>query len=264
MEKKGGLRLALVTSSGSFLSERVEVRLSRPGSKPRTLSVEATGPVLIRALSSGIYQLDVVAAGFDPQGRSIRIEPGKPTEVCIVFSAPKGLTPVSVFQVSDTLSEADLTARVRSAIAGAAAGADHQVIIWQDRGDEVAVHLSTLQVRLAAPAVFAAVDMESDQTGRGTLIVRFVFGNDADPAGLFATSDEQVHGHTGLASRWGPIFRELIWSALTRLSSDHAAERGLAPLSLTIAGGALRLAASPSLSLPDRVHQLLNPAGSKP
>src|SRR5664279_1515107 len=112
MEKKGGLRLALVTSSGSFLNEHVEVRLRRPGSKPRVLSVEATGPVLIRALSCGIYQLDVIAAGFDPQGRSIRIEPGKPTEVCIVLSAARGSTPVPVFQVGDTLSEADLTARV--------------------------------------------------------------------------------------------------------------------------------------------------------
>ena len=71
-----------------------------------------------------------------------------------------------------------------------------------------------------------------------------------------------MHGNSLLATRWGPIFRDLIWSALTRLSSDHAAERGLAPLRFSIADGNLKLAASKSIPLPERVKQIFNPPGT--
>lgn len=162
------------------------------------------------------------------------------------------------FQIPDTLNENDLSVRLRTAIAGAANAAT-EAIVWQDRGDEVVVHLSTLQVRLVPPAAFAAVDLESDQTGRHSLIVRFVFGDPQDPAGLFATTDEIVRGNSLLAARWGPIFRDLIWSALTRLSSDHAAERGLAPLRFSVGSAGLQLATSQSIPLPERVKQILSP-----
>jgi hypothetical protein len=142
--------------------------------------------------------------------------------------------------VPDTLTEVDTTGHLRAAIAGPPSSGPG-AIVWLDRGDEVVVHLDSLQIRMVPPAVFAAIDLESDQTGRGTLIVRFVFGNDQDPAGLFATTDEVVKGHPQLAARWGPIFRDLIWSTLTRLSSDHAAERGLSPLRFSVADGSLRL-----------------------
>jgi len=162
-------------------------------------------------------------------------------------------------QIPDILTESDLTSRLRSALTTSVAGSTADAIVWQDRGDEVVVHLSTFQIRLAPPAAFAAVELESDQTGRHSLIVRFVFGDPQDPAGLFATTDEIVRGNSFLATRWGPIFRDLIWSALTRLSSNHAAERGLAPLRFSVDSAGLQLAASRSIPLPQRVKQILNP-----
>jgi hypothetical protein len=157
------------------------------------------------------------------------------------------------------LTEGDLTARLRAALTTGAAGSAAEAIVWQDRGDEVVVHLSTFQIRLAPPAVFAAVELESDQTGRHSVIVRFVFGGPDDPAGLFATTDEVVRGNSLLAARWGPIFRDLVWSALTRLSTHHAAERGLAPLRLSVDRAGLQFAASQSVPLPQRIKEMLNP-----
>lgn len=184
MSKTGGLHLTLVTSNGDPLHESVEVRLvNQATADRRTISIPAGKPLVISGLPAGIYQLDVVPAGFEIQSRTITVAPGPATEILMVFSRAKGSAVVPVFQVSDNVTEADLTVRLRSAIAGTAGTPDNQVIVWQDRGDEVAVHLSTLQVRLAPPAIFAAVDLESDQTGRGSLIVRFVFGDDQDPAG---------------------------------------------------------------------------------
>jgi len=106
--------------------------------------------------------------------------------------------------------------------------------------------------------------MESDQTGRGSLIVRLVFGNQEDAAGLFATTDEVVRGQPALAARWGSIFRDLVWSALLGLSRDHAVERGQAPLSINIGQGALQFAASASIPLPDRVKQVVATPTQKP
>ncbi len=166
-------------------------------------------------------------------------------------------------QVPDTLKAADLAGRVRAAITGPNASGS-EAIVWQDHGDEVVVHTSTLQVRLVPPALFAAVDMESDQTGRGSLIVRLVFGNQEDAAGLFATTDEVVRGQPALAARWGSIFRDLVWSALLGLSRDHAVERGQAPLSINIGQGALQFAASASIPLPDRVKQVVATPTQKP
>jgi hypothetical protein len=261
-EDKGALRLTLVNTDGESLNTSVAIRLTNQTVKDeRTVTAQADKAILIadlHAFPHGLYKLDVKPANIAPQSRFVLIIPIIPTEICMVFRGPKD-SAVPVFSVPDTLTEADLTARVLSALTGQNVTAPTEAIIWQDAGDEVLVHLSTLHIRLVPPAAFAAIDLESDQTGRGTLIVRFVFGNDKDPAGLFAATDEVVRGHPQLAARWGPIFRDLVWCLLTRLSRDHAAERGLAPLQLSIASGAMQFQASPSLPLPDRVKQILTP-----
>jgi peptidoglycan hydrolase-like protein with peptidoglycan-binding domain len=201
----------------------------------------------------------VLSVDRSPPSETAIVVPG------IVFQDEGPPTPDPGFQIPDTLTESDLTARLRSGLTTGVAGSTADAIVWQDRGDDVVVHLSTLQVRLAPPALFAAVELESDQTGRQSVIVRFVFGDPQDPAGLFATTDEVVRGNSLLATRWGPIFRDLIWSALTHLSSDHAAERGLAPLRFSVGGAGLQLAASQSIPLPQRVKQIPNrPAPADP
>jgi len=222
----------------------------------------ARHPLLISNLPGfphDLYQVRVVPEKSEPEERFVRISREETVDLCIVFHHERKPPPDTVFQIPDTLTESDLTTRLRQELTTTAAGAA-EAIVWQDRGDEVVVHLSTLQIRLEAPTVFASIELESDQTGRHALIVRFVFGDPQDPAGLFATSDDVVRGNSMLAARWGPIFRDLLWSALTRLSSSHAAERGLAPLGFSVNRAGLALAASQSVPLPLRVKQLLNPA----
>jgi hypothetical protein len=271
-QNTGSLRLTLVTDDGSPLNEKIEVRISNKNiTDVRTLQAVATQPILIPnlfAFPHGLYEVTVFPDKSETEGGFVNISPNQTAELCIVFHGkekpppPPPPPPDACFQIPDKLTESDLTVRLRGALTSSVAGVNGDVIVWQDKGDEVVVHLSTLQVRFAPPAVFAAIDLESDQTGRHTLIVRFVFGDEQDPAGLFATTDEVVHGNSLLASRWGPIFRDLVWSALTRLSSDHAAERGLAPLRFSIASGNLTLAASKSIPLPERVKQISNSPGT--
>ena len=80
------------------------------------------------------------------------------------------------------------------------------------------------------------------------MVVAFALGSDATTgAALLAVTDEFPRGNALLAARWGALVRNAAWTAFLQLAMDHAAERSLAPGGLTLAGGQLRLTASPAL-----------------
>jgi hypothetical protein len=120
---------------------------------------------------------------------------------------------------------------------------------WEDAGDQVLVHVDTVVVKLVKRFVFVSAEFETDQTGRGPLIVALAFGSTEDPAGLVATTDEVPHGHPVLAARWGRIFQQIVWTTLLSTARAHATERGNVPESLHVLDGALRFVAAPPLDL---------------
>jgi len=114
-------------------------------------------------------------------------------------------------------------------------------IVWSSAGDEVVVHLDSLQIRILDGAVVASLDLESDQTGRAPVTVRFALAGQDPAAGLIATTDEVPGGHPVLAARWGTAVQEAVWASWLCLASDHAAQNGFAPHGLSAVHGALRL-----------------------
>jgi hypothetical protein len=116
-------------------------------------------------------------------------------------------------------------------------------VIWVDAGDEVLVHLDSMQVRLLDRTIVMSIDLETDQTGRTPLVCVYATGGPDDPAGLVATTDELPRGNALLAGRWGAAVQAACWSALLGLVTDHAKERGLEPLGISASRGALRLVA---------------------
>ena len=132
-------------------------------------------------------------------------------------------------------------------------------VIWVDAGDEVLVHLDSLRVALRNRLIAVSIDLESDQTGRTPLVCTFALGDQADPAGLFAATDELPRGNGLLASRWGAAVQAAVWNSLLSLVKDHAAERNLAPLGLTAVDGALALRAGDPISAPPAVPGTTTP-----
>jgi hypothetical protein len=114
-------------------------------------------------------------------------------------------------------------------------------VIWVDSGDEVLVHLDSIQTRILDRVVLISIDLESDQSGRTPLIVSFAIGNAIDPAGLIAVTDEYPRGDGSLAARWGEAVQAALWSTLLGLAQDHATERGKAPAGISAAPGVLTL-----------------------
>jgi Collagen triple helix repeat (20 copies) len=165
---------------------------------------------------------------------------------------PAGSQPPPV--IPDSLGAASLAGLLNERLAGAPADGSAsgavaaKAVIWVDQGDEVLAHLDSVAVRYVGETVLVSIDLESDQTGRSSLIVAFALG--ADPtlgAGLVAATEEFPRGNPLLAARWGTVVRNAAWNALLQLAADHASERGLAPQGLALAAGQLRLTAGSAI-----------------
>ncbi len=120
-------------------------------------------------------------------------------------------------------------------------GAIGNQVVWVDGGDEVLVHLDSIQTNILDRMVLISIDLESDQTGRTPLIASFALGDASDPAGLIAVTDEFPRGDGALAARWGEAVQAALWSTLLLLAQEHALERGKSPTGISAAAGTLTL-----------------------
>ena len=165
--------------------------------------------------------------------------------------------------VPDRLGEGALAAQLQMRLRGVPAdGADASIaearrVVWVDAGDEVLVHLDSIQVRLLNRAIVVSVDLETDQTGRAPLICSFALGSQRDKAGLIATTDELPHGNAQLAARWGRVLQSALWGSLLALAREHAAERGEDAHAIHVMPGNLQLKAA-------RLQRITLPARAKP
>jgi len=156
--------------------------------------------------------------------------------------------------VPDTFDESTLPPAIAVRLAGTSANgaaltaAPESQVIWVNAGDEVLVHLDSIQTKVFDRLVLISVDLETDQTGRTPLIVNFALGNASDPAGLVAVTDEYPRGNGSLAARWGEAVQAALWSTLLGLAQDHATERGKAPAGISAATGVLTLHAGAPIS----------------
>lgn len=118
-------------------------------------------------------------------------------------------------------------------------------IVWVDAGSDVLVHLDSVKTKLGDGTLLVSVDLESDQTGRASVVVVFALGRAGDPAGLLAVTDETPRGRGILVARWGAIVKNAVWAALLGLVSDFAAERNQAPSGFAASTAGLRLLSDP-------------------
>lgn len=160
----------------------------------------------------------------------------------------------STFAVANPINETQLVTELASRLPGTSADGSQLVnvspttIIWVERGDEVVVHLDSVQVRLLPGSLLVSIDMETDQTGRATLVAAFALGGAGDPAGLVAVTDDLPKGLGTLTARWGKILQSAIWASLLGFAVDAAAQQGGAPIGLAVSQGSLAVIAGTPLS----------------
>lgn len=117
-------------------------------------------------------------------------------------------------------------------------------VVWVDGADEVLVHLPSVRVALRDRLVAVSVDLETDQTGRETLVMPFSVGGLRDPAGLIAAAEALPRGDGLLVGRWGRILQEAVWSALLSVVDDYASRLKKLPFGFTASNGVLSLRAA--------------------
>ena len=166
----------------------------------------------------------------------------------------------SLLAPPDVLTEATLPAALVARLAGApAAGADSSGttsttatpptnVIWVEAGDEALVHLDSTRAKILDRLLLVSVDLETDQTGRATLVVSLAVGGDGDLAGLVATTDELPRGNGLLAARWGHILQDAVWSALLAIAQDLARAHGGVPIGISAVPGLLKFVSGGAVS----------------
>ena len=111
---------------------------------------------------------------------------------------------------------------IGSAVAGRRPGDEPlDRVVWSDLGDEVLVHLDSLTVEVDDGLIRAGLDLESDQTGRQTLVVPIAVGGHREEGVTLAVTESVPMGHAGLAARWGQAVQAAVWSGVL----DYARER---------------------------------------
>jgi hypothetical protein len=160
----------------------------------------------------------------------------------------------SMLAVSNPVNEAELAAELGVRLVGSSSDGSQLVnlnpttIIWVEHGDEVVVHLDSVQVRILTASLLVSVDLETDQTGRSTLVTAFALGGATDPAGLTAVTDDLPKGLGALSARWGKTLQAAIWASLLGFAQDAAAQQSGAPIGLAVSQGSLTVIAGTPLS----------------
>lgn len=148
--------------------------------------------------------------------------------------------------VPDLVPAASLPALLSPRLAGPAADgarvdepAQPDAVVWVDHGDEVIVYLDSLKIEVASGVLLCALDLETDQTGRATVVVPFALAR-TPGEGITLVTEGRVRGPSVLVHRWGEAVQEAAYAAIVDLSETHAEERGARPGSVYLADGGLR------------------------
>lgn len=164
------------------------------------------------------------------------------------------MSPSNPFAISNPVNEVQLAAELAARMVGSSADGSQLVnvslatIVWVEHGDEVVVHLDSVQVRLIPGSLLVSVDLETDQTSRATLVAVFALGTAGDPAGLTAVTDALPKGLGTLSARWGKTLQAAIWASLVGFAQDAAAQQGGAPIGLAVSQGSLEVIAGTPIS----------------
>jgi hypothetical protein len=154
-----------------------------------------------------------------------------------------------------SLDDKQLAFALRSQIA-----ADQDRVVWEHEGDEVLVHLASLRTLSRPGALFASIELETDQTGRHPLIMTLALSCAEDDPSLIAVTDEAPRGHATLVGRWGHIVQEALWGALLSLVTAEAEKRAEAPRGLVVGADGVVLVTGDPLCFDSDVAQQPNKA----
>lgn len=122
-------------------------------------------------------------------------------------------------------------------------------VVWVEHGDEAIFHVDSVRTAIVGDALLVALDLETDQMGRQTLVVPLAVGSDPK-GGITIACEAAPRGPDALVRRWGEPALQAVIAALLELVATHARERAAEPVSLHVADGRLRFGAASGAGTP--------------
>jgi len=262
MEKKVSLRLVFSTDQATPSGSQIQIRLQNPATgECRELQHDPSVPLLIDDLLAEAgrdFKLEIGSRWFKSESRWCTLLHDILNEIEIVLhrcDPDDQRYPCKPPKIADRMDETSLTKHLVTRLAGTPADGgtapqqSPNKVIWVEGGDEVLVHLDSVRTAILDGMILVSIDLETDQTGRTSMVVPFAVGRPNDPAGLVAVTEDFPSGNGVLASRWGRTLQTAAWSSLISLANEHAAERAAAPLGISAVKGTIALTAGAALKV---------------
>jgi hypothetical protein len=98
-------------------------------------------------------------------------------------------------------------------------------IAWVDGGNELAIVVAELDLKLAEGQIELVVPVRCDQA-EGTVRVTFAVGSPSEPRGLYAATERRPRGPQLIVDTWGEALVAYAWQCLLGLFTGMAAATG--------------------------------------
>jgi hypothetical protein len=262
MGKNVSLRLVFSTDQETPSNSRIQIRVQNPATgECRELQHDPSVPLLIEDLVAEAgrdFKLEIGSRWFKSESRWCTLLHDILNNIEIVLHGcdpDDEHHPCRPPKIADRMDETSLAEHLVTRLAGTPADGSAGLsqapdkVIWVDGGDEVLVHLDSVRTAILDGMILVSMDLETDQTGRTSMVVPFAVSRPNDPAGLVAVTEEFPSGNGVLASRWGTALQAAAWSSLLSLAGEHADERGSAPLGISAVKGTVALTAGAALNV---------------
>jgi hypothetical protein len=111
-------------------------------------------------------------------------------------------------------------------VAGLVRPTQRSEIVWIDGGNQLAIDIAKLDVRVDEGQIEFTIPVRCDEVGSAAVGVLFAVGSDQSPAGLYAAVSKRPTGPELVLDLWGDALVAFAWQCVLGIASGIAAATG--------------------------------------
>lgn len=121
-------------------------------------------------------------------------------------------------------------------------------VVWVEGGNELAVGIAGVDVKLSDGVIRVLIPVRCDQTGEARVEVLFATGSPSEPAGLYVATARRPNGPEVVIAAWGDALVAFAWNCVLDLVTGIAAATGkdargnlLVPVELAVSARGIQI-----------------------
>jgi hypothetical protein len=116
------------------------------------------------------------------------------------------------------------------------------VVLWEEGGSRVLVHVRDLRVNVRERGLVVTVPLETLETGRRQVTVALALAHGNETPDAVVMTDDLPAGDRRLVEHWGRTVQEAVFAALVELLHEAARDADARPRGFRVRDGRLELA----------------------